>query len=146
MASKHVALDMDDVVLDFVGNLVNIVNTEYGTDLKREDIDDWDLNKFLNGVVGENWWAWWERRDWLWALAPAVPGAIGGIEHLRRNSWYIELITAKPRWAEAQTWRWLGKWRPPVHSVTITDIGVNKSTVTDARILVDDKQIGRAHV
>jgi 5'(3')-deoxyribonucleotidase len=137
----HIAVDLDDVVLDFVGNLVNIVNTEYGTDLDVTDVVEWDLSKALDPILGESWWGWWKRRDWLWAQAPAIPGAIGGLERLRQAGHYLEIVTSKPRWAEAQTWRWLGKWRPPVHRVTIVDADAhpNKADFTDADLLIDDK-------
>jgi len=137
----HIAIDLDDVILDFVGNLVDVLNTEYDAGLTRESVTDWDLTKILDPIIGESWWKWWERRDWLWAQAPAVPGAIGGLEKLRRNGHYLEIVTAKPRWAEAQTFRWLGKWRPPVHRVTIIPVEqkLKKSEVTFAELLIDDK-------
>jgi len=137
----YIAIDLDDVILDFVGNLVNVLNTEYNAGLTQEDITEWDLSKKLDLIVGESWWAWWKRRDWLWAQAPAIPGAIGGLEKLRRDGHYLEIVTAKPRWAEAQTFRWLGKWRPPVHRVTIVPVEqkIKKSEVTAAELLIDDK-------
>lgn len=135
----RIALDLDDVILDFVSNLVKIANLEYGTNLRAEDIVEWDLHKVLDDVVGENWWQWWRERDWLWAQADAVPGAIGGIRTLRREGHYLEILTSKPAWAEAQTFRWLGKWRPPVHRVTIVGPSDKKHEWSDAEILVDDK-------
>jgi len=135
----HICVDMDDVILDFVGNLVNVLNTEYDAGLSQDDITDWDLSAKLDTIVGENWWQWWERRDWLWAQAGAVAGAIGGLEALRSDGHYVEIVTAKPRWAEAQTFRWLGKWRPPVHQVTIIGLDERKLDVTDAALIIDDK-------
>lgn len=135
----HIAIDLDDVILDFVGNLTSILNTEYDAGLTMDDIVDWDLKPVLDEIVGEDWWKWWERRDWLWALAPAVPGAIGSIEKLRRSGHYIEVVTAKPQWAEAQTWRWLGKWRPPVQRVTIVGLTDRKLDATSAELLIDDR-------
>lgn len=137
----EIALDADDVVLDFCGNLVNVVNTEYDAGLRPEDVTSWDLSELLNPILGEDWWQWWERRDWLWALAPAVPGAIGGIEALRRGGHTVEIVTAKPRWAEAQMWRWIGKWRPAVNRVTIGEARppMRKSEHSSAYLLVDDK-------
>ncbi len=109
----------------------------------EEHITAWDLGPVLNPIVGHDWWEWWAERDWLWAQAPAVPGAIGGIRTLRRAGHYLEIITSKPEWAEPQTWRWLGKWRPPVHRVTIVPFSkerpIRKCDVTNAVLLVDDK-------
>ncbi len=135
----HIAVDLDDVVLDFVGNLVAVLQREYGSTLTQEDITEWDLRKVLDPIVGENWWHWWKRRDWLWAQAPAVPGAIGGLTTLRRKGHYLEVVTSKPDWAEAQTWRWLGKWRPPVQQVTIVGPDARKVDFTEADLIIDDK-------
>ncbi len=141
--TKHVALDLDDVVLDFVGGLVRAINTEVAPEppLEVADIDTWDLSSVLDPILGESWWDWWRRRDWLWATAPAIKGAIGGIEELRRRGYFVEVVTAKPRWAEGQTWHWFWKWRPPVHRVTIVgqEHISRKSEWTEAPVLVDDK-------
>lgn len=134
-----VAIDLDDVCLDFFGAITDAVNMEYGTQLTAADYKEWDLHKIIDPIIGKSWWNWWRSRDWLWARAQAVPGAIGGIQKLRDGGHYVELVTSKPRWAEAQTWQWLGKWRLPVQRVTITDDSITKASVTDADVLVDDK-------
>lgn len=135
----HIAIDLDDVVLDFCGNLIAVVNREYDAGLHVDHFDQWDLTSVLNPIIGEDWWAWWERRYWLWPKADAVPGAIGGLEELRRRGHYLEIVTAKPRWAEPLTWQWLGKWQPPVNRVTIVGMDTPKHEATDAALLVDDK-------
>ena len=134
-----IALDSDDVVVDFTGRLLEVVNMEYGTQLRPQHIQEWDLSVLIDPIIGESWWSWWERRPWLWKTADAVPGAIGGIEILRREGHWVELVTAKPRWAEQVVWEWLARWRPPLHRVTIVPMGSNKAAYTDAQILVDDK-------
>lgn len=137
--SNTVAVDLDDVVLDFLGGLVNAVNTEFGTDLRREDVREWDLHDLLDPIVGRSFWSWLRDRYWLWSNFPAVPGAMGGLEKLRRKGYYLECVTSKPDWAEAQVWKWMGKWRPPFHRVTIVGQGDNKAKFSNALFLIDDK-------
>ena len=79
------------------------------------------------------------RRDWLWSTFPAIEGAIGSLDLLRRKGHFLECVTSKPEWAEAQVWKWLGLWRPPFNRVTIVGPKGEKSGVTDAEILIDDK-------
>ena len=136
-----IALDLDDVVLDFGGRVIEAVNTEYNTALSISDVTDWNFGLLLDPIIGEDWWGWWEQRSWLWATAKAIPGAIGGIRTLRSQGHFIEIVTAKPEWAEAGTWQWLGKWKPAVHRVTIGPArpAMLKSEWSDADILVDDK-------
>ena len=137
--NKHVAVDMDDVILDFVGGLRDAIRKEYGVEIPDSAITDFNLSPFLDPVLGENWWGWLRRRDWLWSNFPAVDGAIGTMERLRREGYYLEVVTSKPEWADYAVWQWLGKWRPPVQRVTIVRKAENKADFSSAPILVDDK-------
>lgn len=136
---NHIAIDLDDVVLDFVGMLCRALSREYDFDISTEDIMEWDLSKKLDPIVGGPWWEWWKERDWLWAIAEPVKGAIGGLRSLRQEGFFVEIITHKPQWARAQTTRWLGKWRPTFDRLTILDPDMPKSRFTEARVLIDDK-------
>jgi 5'(3')-deoxyribonucleotidase len=139
----HIAIDMDDVILDFSGLLLRVIKKEYGVDLSKEfEMRYWGLHDIIDPIVGESWWNWMRRRDWLWAKADAVDGSIGAIDTLRRQGHFLEIVTAKPSWAEPQVWQWLGKWRPAVHRVTImpTPGKAVKADWTDASIIIDDKE------
>lgn len=134
----HIAVDLDDVVLDFMGGVQRAVSTEYAVDLS--DFEQWDLHTVLDPVIGYSWWKWLRQRDWLWPNFSAIPGSIGGIDSLRRDGHYLECVTSKPEWAEAAVWKWLGKWRPAFHRVTIVSPdGPPKVQMTEADLLIDDK-------
>jgi 5'(3')-deoxyribonucleotidase len=135
----HVAIDLDDVILDFCGGVRQAVKTEFGVELKPADFDRWHLSEILDPIIGRSWWSWMREREWLWANFPAIDGAIGGLEVLRRKGHYLEIVTSKPHWAEHNTWKWLGKWRPPVQRVTIVGPDDRKRDFTDAHLLIDDK-------
>lgn len=138
MNKKHVAVDLDDVVLDFVGGLREAVKKEYDIEILDTDITKWDLHPVLDPIIGENWWNWLRDREWLWSHFPAVDGAIGYLSRLRKDGYYLECVTSKPSWAEYNVWRWMGKWRPPFNRVTIVE-HEPKYLATDAWIMVDDK-------
>ena len=99
----------------------------------------WDIAETLTPVLGRSWWSWLRERDWLWENFPAMDGAIGTIELLERDGFYLEIVTSKPKWAKYATWRWLGKWRPAVEQVTIVKPEQRKVDFTSAHVLVDDK-------
>lgn len=139
MSWYHVAIDLDDVVLDFCGGLVTAVRKEFGVDLTHEQLIEWDLDKVLSPIIGRPWGEWLKDRDWLWSHFDAVDGAIGGIEKLRRRGLYLELLTVKPEWAEYAVWRWLGKWRPRFNRVTLVAPDHTKVDYTEAQLLVDDR-------
>lgn len=141
----RIAVDMDDVMLDFMNNVMTCFYREYGISVKW-DGDPWgpDAVAFTKHSAFKtsgykDWWGWLRDRDWLWGIAPAIPGAIGGVKQLRAAGHYLELVTSKPEWAEPQVWRWLGKWRPAFERVTITKPGTPKVTATNADLIIDDK-------
>jgi 5'(3')-deoxyribonucleotidase len=137
----HIAVDMDDVVIDFVGGLITAMKTEHNVTIAPEQITQWDLHPLLDPIIGYSWWTWLQKREWIWATFPPVPGSIGTIERLRSDGHYLELVTNKPQWAEHNVWKWLGKWRPAFNRVTIVDgaSSIRKVDVTEASILIDDK-------
>lgn len=136
---KHIALDLDDVILDFVGGLRTAIKKEFDVDIPQDTIKDFNLRPYLDPIVGRSWWAWLRERDWLWPNFPAVDGALGTIERLAGEGYYLEIVTSKPEWADYAVWRWLGKWRPKVQRVTIVRKDDIKADYSDATILVDDK-------
>lgn len=140
ITTNHIAFDLDDVILDFVGGLRAAIQKEYGVSIPDSAITDFNLRPFLDPIIGENWWNWLRRRDWLWSNFPAVDGAIGTLERLRMEEYYIEIVTSKPEWADYAVWQWLGKWRPPVQRVTIVRKNDIKGEHSDALVLVDDKE------
>ena len=135
----HIAVDLDDVVLDFVGGLIEAVKKEYGITIDPDSITDFNLRPVLDPLLGRNWWTWMQERNWLWSNFPAMDGAIGHLEMLRRDEHYLELLTSKPKWAEYNVYRWLGKWRPPFQAVTIVGKDDVKAEHSPADILIDDK-------
>jgi len=135
----HIAIDLDDCLLDFMGGLQRAVRTEHAVDIP--DFTEWDLNHVLDPVLGQDWWEWLRERDWLWPNFPAIDGAIGAVKTLRRAGHFTELVTAKPLWGEYVVWRWLGKWRPPLSRVTIIDLDERKIDATDADVLIDDRPV-----
>lgn len=145
----HIAVDQDDVCLDFIGRIRECFRKEFG----YEGIPNYSGNPWSQEVVEftkhpallaagyRDWWDWIRERDWLWGTADAVDGALGGLRTLRNRGHYLELITSKPRWAEPQVFRWLEKWRPPFQQVTIINSqnGDRKIDYTRADIVIDDK-------
>jgi 5'(3')-deoxyribonucleotidase len=127
---------MDGVLLDLVGGICSALRAEYGADLTPEDVDEWDMSPLLDPIVGRNWMRWLRDRD-LWSTFPAVEGAIGAVEQLRREGHYLEIVTSKPEWAEDIVWRWIAEHRLPVQRVTIVNKDA-KSAATDADVLIDD--------
>lgn len=137
----HIAVDLDGVCLDFMPSVLKCLKTEFGVDIRPEDIDEWDPHALKQLEVfgpDRTWWDWLRDRDWLWSTFPAIEGAIGGISMMRQSGHFVECVTSKPDWARWITWDWLGKWRPDFDRVTIVPTMGEKRRYTPAQILVDD--------
>ena len=135
----HIAVDLDGVVLDFVGGLREAVYREYGVEVAEGDVTEWDLSPVLDPVLGRPWWTWLRERSWLWARFPPIPGAIGGLRQLHDEGHLLECVTSKPEWAERSVWCWLAEHAPAFDRVTIVREGERKSEATQAQLLIDDK-------
>lgn len=135
----HVALDWDDVIIDFIGGVCTGVSKESGYMLEEKDITSWTFADFLDPILGRPWWEWMRDRVHIWGHAEPIPGAILGIEKMRRMGIYTEIVTAKPEWATPQLWKWLGRYSVVVDQVTVVALNQTKSEVTDADILIDDR-------
>jgi len=141
----HVAVDLDDVTLEFMHGVLHAFETEYGVKVDYDGASwgpravAFTKHPLLLESGYKNWWGWLRDREWLWAQFPAVPGAIGGIKRLRAAGHYVEAVTSKPEWAEHNVWKWLGRWRPAFHRVTIVSPGQAKLDFTEAKVIIDDK-------
>ena len=143
------AIDLDDVTVDFVPGMLESYAIEFGEEYLalhgtwgQEMVDFFAIGTpKLNAAGYPDGWAWLRDRDWLWALFPAVDGAIGGISTLRNWGHWVEGITSKPQWARHLVWKWCGKWRADFDQLTLINSldGQRKVDYTNADVIVDDK-------
>lgn len=139
----HIAVDMDDVLVDFVGMICETVSRDFNVvpPITKDDITDWNFGQFLDQYIGQDWWAWLEENASIWgAKARPIPGAIGAIAQLRRDGHRLEILTSKPPWAERFVFSWLDKYAPKINGVTLVPLNGNKTEWTDAAVLVDDRE------
>lgn len=141
----RIAVDCDDVLVDFFPRVLAAHNKEFGTDLRPDDITTWDENPlkmsphFGPGCMYATWWDWLRDRHWLWSTCDAVPGAVGGLSKLAAAGHHIELLTAKPAWAKREMTSWLAKWHPTFDQLTFVDLDGSKPEASQAMVLIDDR-------
>jgi 5'(3')-deoxyribonucleotidase len=143
LGKLHVAVDLDDVVLDFWQGVLDSFNLEFGYDLAwNGPWDDQALKQHpaLLAAGYGSWWDWLRDRDWLWGkVFKAVPGAVGGVKRLRHEGHYVECVTSKPEWAEYAVWQFQGRYRVPFSRITVVSTGQSKLDYTSADLIVDDR-------
>lgn len=135
----RVAVDLDGVVVDFVGSLLRQVWCDTGVELQREQVTEWDPGPLLDPVLGRPWMDWLrERCDEVWGLAaPLVPNAVMGVRLLALRH-DVEILTVKPDWAVDAALAW-ARWHLPDVPLVIVPPGERKTRYAPAaQLLIDD--------
>lgn len=133
-----VAVDFDNTMCKFCEHQAEVIFNDFHIALS----DNYDAVKTevpWKDFGYTSWWNWLRAHAWLWALAPAEEGAVGGIARLRAQGHRPQLLTAKPEWAEAQVWKWLSRWQPRFEGVQFCGVDEPKSVKSDADVLIDDR-------
>lgn len=145
----HIAVDMDDVVVDFIGGVRTSFELEFGEEglpnyngsSWAQEVVDFSNHPYFKECGYDDWWGWLRDHEWLWGkVFKAVPGSIGGVKRLRAEGHYMEAITSKPPWAEFAVWQFQGRFRVPFNRITVVSNGQSKLDFTNADIIVDDKR------
>jgi uncharacterized HAD superfamily protein len=106
-----IALDVDEVLADFLAKLLEYHNQEYGSRLRREDFYTYDWWHVWGGSSEEAFRKFYQFM--LTPLAEAVepmPGAIEGVRALKRAGHRLEVITGRPKQLSYLTQEWLDRW------------------------------------
>lgn len=124
----RIALDVDDVCLEFNKMLCTKIAEEFSTVIDIEDITHWDWWNDTCDIAfpKNNMWEWLKSNPSYWAEAPPMPGALNGIKELKRKGHTVHLVTSKPDWARQSMWAWLAKHNPTVDGITIVTSRGNK--------------------
>lgn len=118
----RLGIDLDGVCADFNVGWTRRYNAAFGTDVAHTEVVAWD------GVVGlthfedmDEFWSWARaERPSFFRELPLVPGTWETLRDLAGRRHRIVIITAKPRWAVADTLGWLAEKELPVDEVHFT--------------------------
>lgn len=108
MSKKTIAIDFDDVVMQFNSSFVTFHNRHYGTNLAYERLtryDDWEV---MYGCDKETMAQ--RARDFYHSpdhmLALPVHGAVEAISHLS-SKYLLQIVTSRPDSTRSPTLKWL---------------------------------------
>ncbi len=132
----RLGIDLDGVVADFNSGWMQRYNSEFGARLTPDMVTTWDamlpLTHFTS--MSEFWrWAKNEAGPGLFRHLPLFPDAKPALERLSRNH-DIVIITTKPRWANAETFCWIGENEIPTREVHI----IGQKWRVDCDVYLDD--------
>lgn len=88
-----VAIDMDDVMIDLIGAWTCWLNGKYGTNVKPEDVTNWDICRFFPSLSVKQVFEP-IRTDKFWRTVKPVDGAIATIRRLIDDGFNVVVCTA----------------------------------------------------
>jgi 5'(3')-deoxyribonucleotidase len=132
----RLGIDLDGVVADFNTGWMTRYNAEQGTNLTPDQVTDWDAMIPLTHFASiDEFWRWARNGNGpgLFRHLPVLPGAHSALKRLSRNH-QIVIVTTKPRWANAETFSWIGDNDIPTREVHI----IGRKWLVDCDIYLDD--------
>jgi len=98
------AVDCDDVLIDLMSEWIYRHNKDFDSNLKKEDITDWDISKFSHPSCGKNIYKYIEDPS-IYDYCKPIENSLKGIEHLRTlgrvifvTSWNVGIAGRKYTW------------------------------------------------
>jgi 5'(3')-deoxyribonucleotidase len=132
----RLGIDLDGVVADFNTGWMTRYNAEHGTHLTPDQVTHWGAMIPLTHFASmTDFWRWARNGDGpgLFRHLPLLPGARSTLKRLSRHH-QIVIITTKPRWANAETFSWIGDNDIPTREVHI----IGRKWLVDCDIYLDD--------
>jgi 5'(3')-deoxyribonucleotidase len=119
----RLGIDLDGVVADFSTGWISRYNTEFGAELRSEQVESWNAMAELThfDTMGAFWrWAEGEDHASIFRHLETYPDAVETLARLDREH-EIVILTAKPNWAVHDTFAWIADHRIPTREVHITN-------------------------
>lgn len=135
----RLAIDLDGVVSDFNKGWIDQYNQEFGTAIPLDSVTTWEgivpLTHFTD-MAGFWEWAMDFGNGSLFRHLDLYPEAVPTMQRLAEHH-EIVIVTAKPGWAVADTFAWIGDRALPTREVHIVDVDDAKWPVP-ADVYLDD--------
>ena len=135
-------VDVDDVVADLCSEWVRLYNHEYGDTLRREDITDWNITKFVKPECGNNIFNYLRNHDLYKGVLP-IDGASEGVMQLRDLGYRVVFATSCNLKMAGQKLQWLDDYG----FLSMDKQGVCKDyiEISDKHLLLGDTLIDDYH-
>lgn len=121
----RLGIDLDGVVADFNAGWIKLHGDEFGSDLNPEMVTTWDGLHELGGFADMRaFWRWARgtgQRPSIFRHLDVYPDALDTLRTLDRAGHQIVIVTTKPKWARADTLRWLADHELPTGEVHMID-------------------------
>lgn len=93
MKPLTILVDMDGVLEDLVGTWVNVLNIIYGTNVRYEDIKEWDMRKAFPELGDKQILEPLNNKS-FWKLIHPIPGAVEALQKFQSDGHKVVVVTA----------------------------------------------------
>lgn len=139
MTPKVIALDVDEVCADLLGEWIRLYNVEYDDTLLPEEVTDWDLRKVVKKECAEKMYELL-RRPCLYEHVLPIRGARAAVDTLREQGHRVLFVTACVTDTIDRKLDWLLRWKFLTKQNYRTDfIAAGDKSLIMANYLVDDR-------
>lgn len=136
MDNLSIAVDIDEVCANLIGEWIRLYNNDYNDNLKESDITDWDISKFVKPECGKKIYSYIKMRSIYDNVYP-INGAKEGIKKLKNLGYRTFYATSTPIETAGVKYAWLKKNGFEVSQEDYMEVG-DKSLI-HASYLIDDR-------
>lgn len=122
----RILVDMDEVLVDFMGPLINQYNAIYNKSLTREDITGWSLPEGMCEIYKD------ESRNFFVGLSP-LPASRWGMDHISKHDAIIASSPSLEAHIAKQKMIWVENYFPEFPLVL-----TERKDIFEADVLIDD--------
>ena len=136
--SLVIGVDVDDVVADLMPAWLDAYNGQYDDVLRKEDITDWDMTKFVRGICGEKIYDF--LVPGLYDTVPPILGALVGTVQLRAAGHRVVFVTSANQLHPGRKRQWLMEYGffPDKSHSSIDYVEAYDKSLIKLDMLVDD--------
>lgn len=92
MNKRIIGIDIDDVILDLVSNWLKFYNIDFDDNLKRKDITDWNIAKFVKSKAKQKIYDYVKSPDIYNEVKP-IKDSLWGVNTLKSLGYRVIYIT-----------------------------------------------------
>lgn len=134
--------DVDDVIADLCTEWVRLYNADYDDTLRREDVTDWNIAKFVKPECGDAIFNYFHNKDLYDKVLP-VEGSTHGIFALREMGYRVVYATSCNISMAGLKLQWLDDYG--FLSMDMRGISKDYIEVSDKHLLLGDTLIDDYH-
>ena len=104
---KQFVCDIDDVLLDLVSEWIRRYNFDFQENIKKSDINDWDLSQFIKNKNNKKYLYQYIEDPSIYDNIKPIKNSLWGIKQLRNLGYRIIFVTSSTMGHTNRKMKWL---------------------------------------